>query len=55
MDERHLRVITPLARSLEANVQVIKEEIAHRGLSVIVSVRECVQELRKRSRQKGAQ
>ncbi len=53
--ERHIRVITPLARNLEANVQVIKEEIAHRGLSVIVSVRECVQETRKRSRQKGAQ
>jgi len=55
VDERHIRVITPLARNLEANVQVIEEEIAHRGLSVIVSVRECIQETRKRSRKKGAQ
>ena len=55
VDERHIRVITPLARNLEANVQVIEEEIAHRGLSVIVSVRECIQQARKRSREKGVQ
>ncbi len=55
IEEDHLQVIIPLPRNLEANVQVIKDELAHRGLSVIVSVRECVQETRKRSRRKGAQ
>ena len=55
VDEEHVRVIVPLPRNLEANVQVMKDEIAHRGLSVIVSARECVQETLKRSRQKGAQ
>ncbi len=44
----HIRTIEPLPKNHERNVQVIKEEIDHRGLSVVVAVRECVQEQRKR-------
>jgi indolepyruvate ferredoxin oxidoreductase alpha subunit len=44
----HLRTIEPLPKNHARNVQIIREEIGHRGLSVIVSVRECVQEQRKK-------
>jgi len=46
----HIRVIEPLPKNLEKNVEVIKEELAHDGISVIVAVRECVVEARKRKR-----
>jgi len=46
--KEHIRTIEPLPKHHETNVQVIKDEIGHRGLSVIVAVRECVQEQRKR-------
>ncbi|MBM3296686.1 MAG: indolepyruvate ferredoxin oxidoreductase [Candidatus Aminicenantes bacterium] len=38
----HIRVIEPLPRNHERNVQIIREELDHKGLSVIVAVRECV-------------
>jgi len=44
----HIRTIEPLPKNLEANVRVIKEELDYHGLSVIVAVRECIQESRKR-------
>ena len=44
MPKEHLRVITPLPKVPRKNVQVIREEIAHPGLSVIVAVRECLEE-----------
>ncbi len=46
----HIRVIEPLPRNLEKNVQTIKEELDYRGLSVIIARRECIQEVRKRKR-----
>jgi len=44
----HLRTIEPLPKNHDKNVQIIKDELAHRGLSVIVAIRECVQEQRKK-------
>jgi indolepyruvate ferredoxin oxidoreductase alpha subunit len=44
----HLRTIEPLPKNHDTNVRVIREEIGHHGLSVIVAVRECVQEQRKK-------
>ena len=48
--KEHIRTIEPLPKNHEKNIQVIKEELDHRGLSVIVVVRECVQETRKKRR-----
>lgn len=45
---KHIRVIEPLPKNQEKNIQVIREEIAHPGLSVIVSARDCVQYSAKR-------
>jgi indolepyruvate ferredoxin oxidoreductase alpha subunit len=44
----HVRVIEPLPKNLEKNVAVIKEELAYRGLSVIIPVRECLEEAKKK-------
>ncbi|MBN2199680.1 MAG: indolepyruvate ferredoxin oxidoreductase [Candidatus Aminicenantes bacterium] len=38
----HIRVIEPLPKHHERNVRIIREELDHKGLSVIVAVRECV-------------
>ncbi len=46
--KEHIRTIEPLPKHHDRNVQIIKDEIAHRGLSVVVAVRECVQEQRKK-------
>jgi indolepyruvate ferredoxin oxidoreductase alpha subunit len=46
--KEHIRTIEPLPKNHDRNVQVIKEEVDHHGLSVIVAVRECVQEQRKK-------
>ncbi len=43
VDPGHLRVITPLSRHHDENVAIIKEEIEHRGLSVIIARRACIQ------------
>jgi len=48
--KEHIRVIEPLPKNLEKNVQIMKEEFAHRGLSVIVAARECLEEAKKRKR-----
>lgn len=52
VDEAHLRIITPLTRLHEENVKVIREELAYKGVSVIIPRRECVQTLTKKMRKK---
>jgi len=46
--KEHIRVIEPLPKHHETNVRIIKEEIEYPGLSVIVAVRECLEEARKK-------
>ncbi len=46
----HMRVIEPLPSHLEANARIMKEEFEHKGISVIIAARECIQEVRKRKR-----
>lgn len=48
VDEKHIRIITPLKNKHAENVQVIKEELAYQGVSVIVPTRECIQTLSRR-------
>ena len=43
VDEKHIRQIVPLKRNFEENVKVLKEEFEYKGVSVIISQRECVQ------------
>jgi indolepyruvate ferredoxin oxidoreductase alpha subunit len=48
--KEHIRTIEPLPKNLDKNVQIIREEISHPGLSVIVAVRECLEEAKKKRR-----
>jgi indolepyruvate ferredoxin oxidoreductase alpha subunit len=48
--EEHIRTILPLPKNHDANVRIIKQELDHRGLSVIIAARECVQQARRRKR-----
>ena len=52
--KEHIRVITPLPKFHEDNVRVLTEEIEHPGLSVIVAVRECLEEARKEEQKQEA-
>ncbi len=46
--KEHIRIILPLPANHEENVKVLKEEIGHNGVSVVVSRRECIQTLKRR-------
>jgi indolepyruvate ferredoxin oxidoreductase alpha subunit len=50
VSREHLRVIEPLPKNHEKNVGIVREEIEYHGLSVIVAVRECLVEARKKKR-----
>ena len=52
VDAKHIRIIVPLPNKHGENVEMLRQEIAHTGPSVIIAVRECVQTAR-RSRSKG--
>jgi indolepyruvate ferredoxin oxidoreductase alpha subunit len=39
----HIRTIIPLRKNHEENVRILKEEFDYSGVSVIISVRECIQ------------
>ncbi|SNR61976.1 thiamine pyrophosphate-dependent enzyme [Lutibacter flavus] len=43
VDEAHLKVLTPLHKNLQENIDIIREEINHKGISVIISQRPCIQ------------
>jgi indolepyruvate ferredoxin oxidoreductase, alpha subunit len=41
--KEHLHIIEPLKRNHEENVDLMKRELFHHGLSVIIERRECIQ------------
>ena len=46
----HIRTIIPLRKNHGENVRIIKEELEYRGVSVIVSSRECIQTASRRKK-----
>lgn len=51
--EEHIRVIEPLGKNHEENTQILREEFAYEGVSVILSQRECIQtQLRRKKTEK---
>jgi len=48
--KEHIRIMKPLKNQHDVNVQIIKEELAYNGVSVLIPTRECVQTLGKRLR-----
>lgn len=52
MDDKHIRIISPLKKNHFENVRIIKEELDYDGVSVIIPKRECVVELGKKKKSK---
>ena len=46
VSKEHIKTINPLPKNLEENAKIMKDEMEHRGLSVIISKRECLQTLK---------
>ena len=42
MSRKHIRVIVPVPKKKAENLAVVREELAHHGLSVIIARRACV-------------
>jgi indolepyruvate ferredoxin oxidoreductase alpha subunit len=50
--KEHIHIIRPLKKHHEENLKIMKEEIAYKGVSVIIPRRECVVALDSRMRDK---
>lgn len=48
----HIRVVVPLKKNYEEMKQVLREEIAYKGVSVVIPRRECIQTLARKKRNK---
>ena len=53
MDPEHLHVVTPLPKNIPAIAQLIRDEIAYEGVSVIIPRRECIQTAARHAREKA--
>jgi len=52
VEEEHIRVLKPLRKNHEENTKIIMEELAYKGVSVIIPRRECIVAIDKRVRAK---
>ena len=52
VEPEHIHVLRPLKKYHEENVKIIAEELAYKGVSVIIPKRECVVTIDKRMREK---
>jgi indolepyruvate ferredoxin oxidoreductase alpha subunit len=50
-----VRVVTPTPKNMPAIVEMLREEIAYKGVSVIIPRRECMQTLARKMRAKRNQ
>jgi indolepyruvate ferredoxin oxidoreductase alpha subunit len=53
VEEEHLKIINPLKKHHEENIQMMAEELAYEGVSVIIAQRECIQTASRRKKQKS--
>lgn len=53
VDPAHVRVVIPLKKNFEEMKALIREEIAYRGVSVIIPRRECIQTLSRKRKSKN--
>ena len=52
VEKEHIRIMKPLKNQHDINVQIIKEELAYNGVSVLIPLRECIQTLGKKTKAK---
>jgi indolepyruvate ferredoxin oxidoreductase alpha subunit len=51
----HIRTLVPLKKNHEENVRIMQEEFEYKGVSVIISARECIQTALKRKKTESSQ
>jgi indolepyruvate ferredoxin oxidoreductase alpha subunit len=54
VDEKHIKIVTPLRKNHDEMVRVMKEEFEFRGVSVIIAARECIQTATRKKRADSA-
>ncbi|MCK4762044.1 MAG: indolepyruvate ferredoxin oxidoreductase [Candidatus Aminicenantes bacterium] len=54
VEKEHVRLINPIKKNHEKFVEIIKEELDYKGVSVIIPTRECIQTLRKKTKARKA-
>ncbi|MDR0659760.1 MAG: indolepyruvate ferredoxin oxidoreductase subunit alpha [Prevotellaceae bacterium] len=52
VDSDHIKLINPLKKFAEENLNIMKEEMAYNGVSVIIAQRECIQTFQRRAKEK---
>jgi len=55
VEEDHIRMMKPLKRQHQENVQIFKEELEYDGVSVVIALRECIQTMARRMKEKARQ
>lgn len=50
VEDNHIKVLVPLKKNYDEMVEVIKQELAYPGVSVIIARRECIQTLARRKK-----
>lgn len=55
VEEQHLKVIEPVRKKHSENVSILKSELMYKGVSVVISQRECVQTAARRKKLKKMQ
>jgi indolepyruvate ferredoxin oxidoreductase alpha subunit len=55
VDPDHIKLIVPLKKHTEENARVIRREIEHRGVSVIIALRDCIQTLKEKKKKEAGQ
>ncbi len=51
VEPEHIRVVVPLPKNMEEIKQVLRDEIAYNGVSVVIPRRECIQTLKRHAKQ----
>lgn len=52
IEKEHLHILNPLPNQHQTNVDIISKELKYQGVSVIIPLRECVQTLKRRLKEK---
>lgn len=53
VDPDHIRTIIPLKKNHGENVGILREEMDHKGVSVVISLRECIETAKRKKKDSG--
>jgi indolepyruvate ferredoxin oxidoreductase alpha subunit len=51
VDPDHIKLIAPLRKHTQENAEIIRREMDHHGVSVIIALRDCIQTLKQKKRE----